>query len=132
MRALILAAALAAGSFLPALQVDAGEPVPQALHSRDWYAANSAVRLKTLEVCYSDASYQHLPDCENAAMGESLAYSRRRWQQSDMMANPTWWRENAIARRGAAQICTRPSNAAYRQYAPYCSLILATELQARG
>ncbi|MDB5848217.1 MAG: hypothetical protein JWP29_1969 [Rhodoferax sp.] len=111
---------------------DAANDTPQALHDVAWYSNNPAVRQKTISVCYSDASYAHLYDCQNAARGESLARSRRLWRQSNILDNPQWWQDNQIARRSAAAICARGNGPAYPQYAPYCSLIFAKEIEQRG
>jgi hypothetical protein len=107
---------------------------PQAMHDKAFYAQHDAVRAATLKLCVSDESYAHLYDCRNAADGENMVRAARlfRLSRPDAMADPSWWRNNGFARRGAVAICSNGTGAAYPQFAPYCSLIFASELDARN
>jgi hypothetical protein len=125
MKLMIIALVLAPG-------VAIAQQQPQAKYDVAWYAAHPSERAATLRVCYSDNSYAHLYDCQNAASGENLAASRQHAAASNFLADPIWWRDNPIARRGAIRICNRPSEPAYPQYAPYCGLAGASEILARG
>ena len=104
---------------------------PQAVHDKAYYVANPDVRQSTLKVCYSDESYAHLFDCRNAADAETFVWGQRMSAQSNFLADPTWWQQNPIARRGAAVTCRRGTGPAYQHTAPYCPLILAASLQAQ-
>ena len=124
------AALLAAALFVPLASAAAEPEQPRAMHDKAWYAAHHEVRLATLRYCTSDESFAHLYDCRNAAAGENMVRAVTIGRSNDLLADPTWWQNNTYARLGAQTVCQRRSGASYSQFAPYCSLVMASQILA--
>lgn len=99
-------------------------PVParaKALHDIVWYMGHDRARAATLDLCRGDHSFALDPDCANAESAENRLWAERaskgaggsprgRLPRSprDILASPTYWAENGLARIGALAACRTP------------------------